>query len=853
MVVAGTVAMIGWYVPWPMVLTPSLPTGGDTPSHYAALVHFITSVLPKFRLWGWDAGNLAGYPFMQFYFPLPFLIMAGVGQVVDLTVAFKLVTLAPALLLPVSVYFSLRWSKLAFPGPAVGAVLSLSFLLAETNKVWGGNLASILAGEIAYAVAFNLVLLFLPLYRAWMRGERGPVLPSILLFLIGLGHAYALLFSLVAGLYPLLAQRRFRASLARLLVVYGVAFFLLGLWTIPMLAYSPYTEMFNFIWIIDSWEKFLPQTLWPVFILALIGIGLGWWLGDREDIHLMGFWWFWILSSVTLYLCSPFMNAVTIRFGPFGHLAAVLLAAQGIVLATKKIKAKGVLALALLLAGTAWPGARVEYLDHWLNWNNAGLERQSLWRSVERLSDYLRPPDGSDQSPPSRVIYEHTPLSGRAGSVRVFESLPFLAGRPTLEGLYLQASPNAPFVFYLQSETCLRSSSPLPGYVYSRLNLARAVDHMRLFDVEHYIVAEQATRRQADREPGLILKREFPPYSIYRVTNDNPGLAVVPRNAPVLVITARPQQIAYHWFRMAKLDVPLVLARARPPGPVDRFAGVFVDSGHGDDPLLKMIREDRLPRRRLPTTKVGTRSGLRNPERIEVTGCRPGRPILIRTSYHPAWRARGGETIHRATPAFMLVFPKSETIVLEFGPRWPHHLGVVLTLFGICLTILFSVRPSLLRMGFLDPGEEGVKFRWWPWMVVLVWVGGLGWLLPHHDDAATLRNKGRELNQAGHRAEAREMYRAGINRFPISLVVDYTWYDLAMSYYEDQDYSRAEKNFTTVLRDFPDSILIPETLYHLGWTKERLGRLDEAKAFWQRLTREFPENRWSREAERQLE
>ena len=322
--------LLVWLMPWPLILSPTTPVGGDTPSHYSALLHFKEHVLPRFRLWGWDPGNLAGFPSFQFYFPLPFLAMVGLGQWLDQAVAFKLLVLAPALTLPFCTWFCLRRLGLGFPGPAVGAALSLCFLLQETNQVWGGNLASILAGEFCYAWALNLVLVYLGLLPGFVRGERGPVLPAWLLFLIGLCHAYGLLFSLAAGLYLLMDGRGFKTAAVRLLVAYSLAFFLLGLWLAPMLVYSSFTEMFNFIWVINTWQEFLPQTLWPVVFLAVAGLVLTWWQGGRGDGFRSAYLTFWILAAATLYLLSPFMNAVTVRFAPFGHLALVLLAAQGV-------------------------------------------------------------------------------------------------------------------------------------------------------------------------------------------------------------------------------------------------------------------------------------------------------------------------------------------------------------------------------------------------------------------------------------------------------------------------------------------------------------------------------------------
>ena len=839
LILAGAVGFTAWLLPWPLILAQTFPTGGDTPSQYSALVHFVEHILPRFRLWGWNPGSLAGYPQGQFYFPLPFLGMALLNLGFDLTVAFKLGVLLPALTLPLSVYFCLKRLDLDFPGPAMGGVLSLVFLLSETNKVWGGNLASILAGEFCYAWAFNLVLIYLGLLPTWIRQGRGLVPASILLFLVGLSHAYGLLFALVAGLFFLFYGNSLKRAALRLLALYTVAFFLLGMWTIPMLVYSPYTEMFNFVWVIDSWKDFLPPTLWPVFVLAVLGAALSWKPGTADDRARACYLAFWAASAATLYLAAPLMNAVTIRFGPFGHLALVLLGAQGLTLLTRRLRARGLAALVVLLAGVTWAGARVTYLDHWLNWNNAGVQRQALWPSLERLTAYLQ----GDQSWP-RVHYEHSPLNGRAGSVRAFESLPLLCGRSTLEGVYLQASANAPYIFYLQSETSQRGSSPLPGYVYSRFNLERALVHLRLFNVSHYIAVDPKTKAAARSQPEFFLEREFPPFALFRVVGGNGSYAQVPRYKPVLVVTDRPQALAFQWYRFTDCRVPLVLVRDIPPGMEGGFSAVFLDSGRDDDPLLSLIRGDKLPRVGLGRVDIQEKIGN---ERIELRGLARGRPVLIKVSYHPAWRSEGGERVFRAGPAFMLVFPRSERLVLTFGPAWPHKAGLVLTGLGVLAVLVLLFKRNLQQPPWMHTEFPLHKRKriWIKILAVLIWGLGLAWLSLDHGDATTLRNKARDLAEKGRVVQARAFFEKGLERFPMSLVVDYTLYDLAMTYFREGDCRGAEKYFIRIIREFPDSAVLPETLYHYGLCLKNRSQKDRAFDYWQRLILDFPETHWA--------
>src|SRR5207245_278076 len=84
-------------------------------------------------------------------------------------------------------------------------------------------------------------------------------------------------------------------------------------------------------------------------------------------------------------------------------------------------------------------------------------------------------------------------------------------------------------------------------------------------------------------------------------------------------------------------------------------------------------------------------------DRITVTGCRPGHPVLIRISYHPRWKATTGERVWLAAPSFMLVVPKGERIELYFDGGWPVTFGHLLTAAG-CLIFLAGVLPVRRRV-----------------------------------------------------------------------------------------------------------------------------------------------------------
>ena len=100
------------------------------------------------RLLGWSNAWFAGFPLFYFYFPLPALVIVGLDVVLPYGVAFKLVTVGGLLLLPPAVYFftrALGFHRVIALMTAAGGTV---YALMESFTIYGGNVASTLAGRV---------------------------------------------------------------------------------------------------------------------------------------------------------------------------------------------------------------------------------------------------------------------------------------------------------------------------------------------------------------------------------------------------------------------------------------------------------------------------------------------------------------------------------------------------------------------------------------------------------------------------------------------------------------------------------------------------------------------------------
>ena len=858
MVLAGIWIYLLTYFTPELLLSDTTTTGGDTGSHYYTAWYLVHELWPQGHLSGWVPGNLAGYPLFQLYFPLPFWLMGLLAQVMPLTIAFKLVSVSGAFLLPWGVRLGLRRAGLAFPAPALGAVACLPFLFNETQSMWGGNLPSLLAGEMGYSLGLAFLAVYLGSLQRDMDQGRRVAGNAFWLALVGLSHGCALLVGgLAGGLW--LFNQKMPARLVYLLKVYALAFALMALWLAPVLVHGSYTTVHNAAWEIDDWRKVLPPLISP--LMALAGLHGLWLLGGGERTNGQGRAAAWFLGlaglSGVLYLVAYPLNVIDIRFVPFIWLAFCVWAGVALGAWSQNLAGRGLVPLTALLLAVAGVGWQVDYIPRWIAWNYRGFEHAPGWGDFDRLCSRLK---GGPGDP--RVLHEHADVHNRLGTTRAFENLPLFAGRNTLEGLYLQSSISSPFVFYLQSLTSQTPTTPLAEYVYGGFDLARALPRMRLFNVGSFVVVDPRTRRAARAQKGLDEQGTVGPYSIFKVAGNAGAYAVPLAFKPVLVITRRWRELAYAWFRSGDLEVPLVFSRQGPkPGQRHLFAAVWED------------RLDQAPR--VPVANQGPLQERVENQRLEISNPALA-PLLIKVSYHPNWRVRGARQVYLASPSFMLVFPREETVVLEWTPGWPAHLGLGLTILGLVVLALAwpgvadrgpvarvrawggapgrALERGLTRLAARPLAMAGRHPLGWGLVAGLLAVGGLVlfvYLGGRQDPAGAWRRAGAALAARDY-DQALTLSQRILERWPASLVADGAALYRAQALYEQKKWASAGEAFKYLLEKYPDSSRAPQAAHYLAACWQAQGQEDQARAALKYLVEYYPHSPWAAGARREL-
>lgn len=869
-VVLAATMFVAWKLHPGLLITPTTTTGGDTASHYYTAWWLRYELLPQGRISGWVPGNYAGFPLFQVYFPLPFVLMAALSLLIGLPVAFKLVTVAGLIGLPLAAYVCFRLLGFGFPAPALAALFTVPFLFHEADSMWGANVGSTLAGEFTYSFGVALLLLLAgTLYRGAGSG-RGWAGNALLLAAVALSHAYTVLVAAALGLYLVLFHPRGRQALPYLAKVGALAFGLIAFWAVPLLAYAEYTTAYSIVWPIQGFAHVFPMPLWPLLGLLAGGalaapvVRL---LGTRGGAppaafdHRVAYLAALAAGGFFFYLVAWKLDVVDIRFLPFVQLTACLLAAVPAAAVLRRVAvrrgttsdvAMAVGAVLLAAATLVWVDANIAFVDSWAAWNYSGFESKDAWPEYRAVNDAV-----ARTAADPRVVYEHSMVHDEAGSVRAFESLPLFAGASTLEGLYMQSTISSPFVFYIQSEISEVASCPLLPYHCARLNAARAAEHLRLYNVSEVIARGDRVKEALRASPDFVRSAEVPPYRVYSVVGGDGAYVQPLRYEPLVFAGADWKQAFFNWFkRPASGEVPLVRAVDGADAPA---SWTRVD-----------VLPDRIPRRALDSgVEIDTDVGV---EEIRIRTSRPGHPLLVKVSYHPRWRVEGADMVWLASPSFMLVVPTQTDVTLSYGPSAIDRWGLGVTLLSLVLALAATVgrwvsgghrggaRTGNLAAPARDAGGrisavlDGL-FRYrplWAALLVVVLAGAavavrLAWTdpwVPHREGLALFHDAQYDA--------AEPLLLRSIEVAPTSPAAYFSAYYHALSAYRTQRWEETLLRFDDFIRDYPDGDLVSEAHYRVAESLLEMGRVDDAAARFVRLLDEHPTTVWAGLAAGQL-
>jgi len=232
-VVVGLCALfIFWSLHPSKLFSTTTPAGGDMGAHVWAPEYLRHHLLPHGRLSGWAQDWYDGFPALTFYFPLPYLVIALASYVLPYGIAFKLVSVSGLVALPVAVWAFGRLMRMRHPGPALLALASVPYLYDRYFTIWGGNIASTLAGEFSFSIGLALAFVFLGVFNRALETGRHRSAAGVLLAAIVLCHLLTAFFAILgAAILWFMRPSRHRLRVAATVGVLAAA--VAAYWLVP--------------------------------------------------------------------------------------------------------------------------------------------------------------------------------------------------------------------------------------------------------------------------------------------------------------------------------------------------------------------------------------------------------------------------------------------------------------------------------------------------------------------------------------------------------------------------------------------------------------------------------------------
>lgn len=298
-------------------------------------------------------------------------------------------------------------------------------------------------------------------------------------------------------------------------------------------------------------------------------------------------------------------------------------------------------------------------VSSWAAWNYSGYQGKAAWPEYKNLIDTMS--SVAKRYGCGRAMWEYsgsgTSNENRFGSPMALMLLPYWTNNcvDSMEGLFFESSPTAPYHFLNQAELSAAPSDPQSGLPYGTLDVFQGVRHLQMLGVKYYIAFSPTAIAEANSDPALKLVATTPHWP----TPDVTWRVYLIKNSPMVqALTRTPNVVAGLSSRVAWLDANTwwwVTGSA--------WKVLIAESGPSAWPHVAntnaMTTSTPLPHVTVSGVKVGTQA-------LSFHVSRVGVPILVKISYFPRWHVTGATGPFRVSPNLMVVVPTAKDVTLEY-------------------------------------------------------------------------------------------------------------------------------------------------------------------------------------------
>ncbi len=749
-----------------LIFKNNTPTGGDMGAHVWGPAYLRDVLLPHWRLTGWSMDWYSGLPAYRFYMVVPALAIVFLNIVLPYGIAFKIIVVAGLVAFPFCVHFMGRIAKLAYPIPELMVVGATMFLLDESFTIYGGNIASTMAGEFSHSIALAFSIVGLGLFARVLDDGKHRGWAAVFIALSALSHGIVLLF-VFGGALVMMALYRDRQRLRAGALTLGCAVLLSSFWVIPFLGGHAFmTDMkygsepgggsFK-----TMWDMYFPlNAFWDVLIvvLALAGFAgsiarkrqLGIWMGvytlilmvgvkvAQGGLPIIGLLWNprilpfiyllrYMLAAIGVYEVAAYLMRVVALERRREHVSStpntnvstsilwvmtlfclVVIGVRYQALPFGKLTSNGS-TTSYSWGPVKFPAARA-FSDGWARWNFEGYEGKASYGEYHDVVEKMKALGIDPAHGCGRALWENNSDLNKYGTTMALMLLPFWTKGciGSMEGLYFEAAGTTPYHFITAAALSKQSSNPVRELRYDNNDAVKGVRYMRSLGIRYYMAYTTEAIQKADAEVELVKVGVSGPWHIYEL----PTNLVEPLTTQPVVVNSRSGDPRERWleigtsyFQHAEEWNALPVAH----GPstwqhVDVKPDINRRIGKTGEPGRQV--DIVVPQQRVTSTPVATTkvSNIKiGTESLSFTVDKIGTPVLIKVSYFPNWQVTGAKAIYRAAPNMMVVVPTKNNVRLSYEPSTLDRSAYLLTFAGIVLVVFMFRRR--LRYGSSMPAS----------------------------------------------------------------------------------------------------------------------------------------------------
>ena len=700
-----------------LVFENNTPTGGDMGAHIVAIDTFIKDFMPNFQINGWSNDWFGGYPLYYFYFPLPAIITFFLNLIFPFGIAFKIMVVLSIILVVYSIEKLMR--KTSNQISIYGATAGLFYVFTESFTIYGGNLASTLAGQFSfgYSLAFaNLSIFYL------LKSNNNFRFPISSIFLASclLSHLIPfIIYSPIYAFYWLSRKQNFNQKILSISIFLA----LVSRWSTSLIMNLEYTTNMSYT-PFSRVEDLIKKDILPI-IFILIGLLITKHKNLIKNKTLNLFELYLIFSSILLYFFVPEGALWNGRLVPFFNLGIIFLFFKALEIFIEDIYLyqQGLNVLTVLFFGGTiyclyifyekWSAnqsylnvyvpiilliiifaiinlnnvviqlnmlivsiifSTISFLPHWLNWNFTGYEGKNDWNQIQSLYTKL------ENLKPGRIMWEPNSDMNKYGTPMTLMTLPYFTKHTSMEGLYFDSSITTPFHFISVSGLAKRPSNPVGGLSYINNKFDQGVDYLYDLGIDYFISYTEEIESKAMSSDRLNFLFSSDPFSVFEVSSSK--VELINQDIEVFSKVNKQEGILSSVFRDTNIT--------------NFFEKAYENFDELDEKRIVEVSNKILIQPSNNNNLEVTDIRITN-RKISFFTNNPGELHLIKVSYFPNWSISNGLGPFRTSPSFMSVIPNQEYVEINFVKTSLEKNSFYFSIFSLLLSLIILIRSKNVK------------------------------------------------------------------------------------------------------------------------------------------------------------